>query len=117
MQKRSTCCSRLQENTVWTAVKGGDKVYVNRLANEYEESIFVTDTVLDMVAKGEAKYKDFAVLYRTNAQSNAIERALVKSGIAYKVIGGVRFYDRKEIRDVLSYLFLIQNHAEADKEG
>ena len=95
---------------LWTAAKGGDKVYVNRLANEYEESLFVTDTVLDMVAKGEAKYKDFAVLYRTNAQSNAIERALVKSGIAYKVIGGVRFYDRKEIRDILSYLFLIQNH-------
>ena len=95
---------------LWTAAKGGEKVYVNRLANEYEESLFVTDTVLDMVAKREAKYKDFAVLYRTNAQSNAIERALVKSGIAYKVIGGVRFYDRKEIRDILSYLFLIQNH-------
>lgn len=95
---------------LWTAVKGGEKVYVNRLANEYEESMFVTDTILDMVAKREAKYKDFAVLYRTNAQSNAIERSLVKSGVAYKVIGGVRFYDRKEIRDILSYLFLIQNH-------
>ncbi len=95
---------------LWTAQQGGEKVYVNKLANEYEESLFVTDTVLDMVAKGEAKYKDFAVLYRTNAQSNAIERSLVKSGIAYKVIGGVRFYDRKEIRDILSYLFLIQNH-------
>ncbi len=95
---------------LWTAVKGGEKVYLNRLGNEYEESLFVTDTILDAVAKGEAKYKDFAVLYRTNAQSNAIERSLVKSGIAYKVIGGLRFYDRKEIRDILSYLFLIQNH-------
>lgn len=95
---------------LWTAAKGGEKVYLNKLANEYEESLFVTDTILDMVAKGEAQYRDFAILYRTNAQSNAIERSLVKSGIAYKVIGGVRFYDRKEIRDILSYLFLIQNH-------
>ena len=95
---------------LWTAAQGGDKVYLNKVANEYEESLFVADKVLDMVAKGEAQYKDFAVLYRTNAQSNAIERSFVKSGIAYKVIGGVRFYDRKEIRDILSYLFLIQNH-------
>lgn len=97
---------------LWTAEQGGDKVFLNKLANEYEESLFVTDTILDTVAKGDAKYKDFAVLYRTNAQSNAIERSLVKSGIAYKVIGGVRFYDRKEIRDILSYLFLIQNHTD-----
>lgn len=95
---------------LWTAEKGGEKVYVNKLANEYEESLFVADTIIDMVGSGKAKYKDFAVLYRTNAQSNAIERSLVKSGIAYRVIGGVRFYDRKEIRDILSYLFLIQNH-------
>lgn len=97
---------------LWTATQGGDKVYLNKVANEYEESLFVADKVLDMVAKGEAQYKDFAVLYRTNAQSNAIERSFVKSGIAYKVIGGVRFYDRKEIRDILSYLFLIQNHTD-----
>ena len=97
---------------LWTAAQGGDKVYLNKVANEYEESLFVADKVLDMVAKGEAQYKDFAVLYRTNAQSNAIERSFVKSGIAYKVIGGVRFYDRKEIRDILSYLFLIQNHTD-----
>ena len=95
---------------LWTATKGGEKVYVNRLANEYDESMFVADTILETVAKGESKYKDFAVLYRTNAQSNAIERSFVRTGIAYKVIGGVRFYDRKEIRDILSYLFLIQNH-------
>ncbi|MBQ6947460.1 MAG: UvrD-helicase domain-containing protein [Clostridia bacterium] len=97
---------------LWTASEGGEKVYLNKVANEYEESLFVTDTILDSVAKGEAKYKDFAILYRTNAQSNAIERSLVKSGVAYKVIGGVRFYDRKEIRDILSYLFLIQNHTD-----
>ena len=94
---------------LWTSSGGGDKVFLNKLANEYEESLFVTDTILDMVAKGEGKYGDFAVLYRTNAQSNAIERALVKCGIAYKVVGGIRFYDRKEIRDILSYLFVLQN--------
>ncbi len=97
---------------LWTAAKGGEKVFINKLANEYEESIFVADTILDMVAQGSAKYKDFAILYRTNAQSNAMERSLVKSGIAYKVIGGVRFYDRKEIRDILSYLFLLQNQTD-----
>ncbi len=97
---------------LWTASEGGEKVFLNKVANEYEESLFVTDTILDSVAKGEARYGDFAILYRTNAQANAIERSLVKSGIAYKVIGGVRFYDRKEIRDILSYLFLIQNHTD-----
>lgn len=97
---------------LWTSSGGGDKVLLNKLANEYEESLFVTDTILDMVAKGEGKYGDFAVLYRTNAQSNAIERALVKCGIAYKVVGGIRFYDRKEIRDILSYLFVLQNPAD-----
>ena len=97
---------------LWTDAGSGEKVYLNKLANEYEESLFVADTVLDAVAKKQGSYKDFAVLYRTNAQSNPIERAFVKCGIAYKVIGGVRFYDRKEIRDILSYLYLIQNHSD-----
>ncbi len=97
---------------LWTSAGSGDKVYLNKLANEYEESLFVADTILDAVARDKASYKDFAVLYRTNAQSNSIERAFVKCGIAYKVIGGMRFYDRKEIRDILSYLHLIQNHSD-----
>lgn len=97
---------------LWTKQTGGDKVFENRVANEYEESLFVTDTILDMVSRREAKYSDFAVLYRTNAQSNSVERALVKCGIAYKIIGGLRFYDRKEIRDILAYLYLIQNHGD-----
>ena len=54
-------------------------------------------------------YGDFAVLYRTNAQSNAIEQTLVKGGVPYKIIGGMRFYERKEIKDILAYMYLVHN--------
>ncbi len=95
--------------TLWTAGEKGEPVYLKRLSDDFEESRFVAETIQDRVVQDGAKFSDFAVLYRTNAQSNAMERYLVKSAIPYKVVGGFRFYERKEIKDILSYLQLINN--------
>ncbi|MDD3832902.1 MAG: 3'-5' exonuclease [Oscillospiraceae bacterium] len=94
--------------TLWTDNPKGEKLEVHSLDNEDEESRFIADTIQDGVAGGKG-YGDFAVLYRMNAQANAIERALVKSGIPYRIIGGHRFYDTKEVRDAMAYLKVINN--------
>jgi DNA helicase-2/ATP-dependent DNA helicase PcrA len=86
-------------------------VTVRRCENEEAEARFAADTILDHVAKG-GKYGDFAVLYRMHAQSNAFEKAFISSSVPYKIIGGLRFYDRKEIKDLMAYLSLISNHAD-----
>lgn len=104
--------SERKGKTLWTAMGSGDPVFENRLDDEYQESLFIADTVLDGVATENMHYGDFAVLYRTNAQSNSIEQMFVKSGIPYKIIGGMRFYERKEIKDILAYLYLIHNTAD-----
>ncbi len=98
--------------TLWTASGDGEKIQENRLEDEYQESLFITDTILDGVAVDNMHYGDFAVLYRTNAQSSTLERTLVKSGVPYKIVGGTRFYERKEIKDILAYMFLIHNTAD-----
>ncbi len=94
--------------TLWTQNPPGDKLHLRVLDNEDEEGRFIAETILDGV-RGGRSFRDFAVLYRANAQSNAIERALVKSGIAYRIIGGHRFFDYLEIRDAMAYLRAIQN--------
>lgn len=94
--------------TLWTENGVGEKITGKLLSDERDEGIFVADTILEQVAKGR-KFSDFAILYRTNAQSSSIERALVYSAVPYKVIGGHRFYDRKEVKDVLAYLQVIVN--------
>lgn len=101
--------SQRKGKTLWTASDKGEPIYENRLDDEYQESLFIADTILDSVAVENMHYKDFAVLYRTNAQSNSLEQMFVKSGIPYKIIGGVRFYERKEIKDILAYLYLVHN--------
>lgn len=95
--------------TLWTSGEKGDKVYWYKAVDETDEAKFVADTILDKY-KETGRYSDCAVLYRMNAQSNSIERMLVKCGIPYRVYGGMRFYDRKEIKDVTSYLSFINNH-------
>ena len=94
--------------TLWTQNPKGTQVKVYRALNEQDEARFIADTILDNVAKGQ-KFADHAILYRMNAQSNTIENALIRSGIAYRIIGGQRFYDRKEIKDILAYLRLSVN--------
>lgn len=94
--------------TLWTANGDGSKITVRRCVDEDAEAAFVSDKVLDGVSVGK-KYSDFAVLYRMHAQSNSIEHAFVRAGIPYKVIGGLRFYERKEIKDLLAYMAVITN--------
>ena len=96
---------------LWTSVKGGDKIEVYTAPDEQGEASRVVDTILNNVAQG-GRYSDNAVLYRMNAQSNAIENVLARSGVPYRVVGGHRFYDRKEIRDVIAYLNVIANHGD-----
>ena len=93
---------------LWTDQSGGEKIIVNTSYDEQTEARFVADTVLNGVAKG-GKYSDFAVLYRMNAQSNGVENAFVRMGVPYSVFGGQKFYDRKEIRDAIAYLTVLNN--------
>jgi len=94
--------------TLWTAGDKGDKIYWYKAVDENDEAKFVADTILASY-KETGKYSDNAVLYRMNAQSNVMERTLVKCGIPYRVYGGMRFFDRKEVKDVTSYLAFINN--------
>ncbi len=93
---------------LWTDNGVGSKIVVHNATDERSEAKYIAETILDNVAKGQ-KFSDHAVLYRMNSQSNAIENAIARSGISYKVIGGTRFYDRKEIKDVMAYLQVINN--------
>lgn len=94
--------------TLWTQNPRGEKVELHTCDSERDEAVFVAKTITDGVADGR-KYSDYAVLYRTNAQSNAIEQALSRSGIPHRIIGGHRFYDREEIRDMVAYLQVVNN--------
>jgi len=96
---------------LWTANGAGPKVTVRRAENEEAEAEFVANTVLDGAARG-AHFSDYAVLYRMHAQSNSIEKAFVRESVPYKVVGGLRFYERKEVKDMLAYLSVIANPAD-----
>ncbi|MGN0171457.1 MAG: ATP-dependent helicase [Acutalibacteraceae bacterium] len=97
--------------TLWTDNAQGEQISWYTLDNEDEEARLIAETVQNGVAAGR-RYRDFAVLYRARAQSNAIERALVKSAVPYRVIGGHRFYDTQEVRDAMAYLRVINNPAD-----
>ena len=93
---------------LWTDRAGGDKITLYSAASEQSEARFIADTIAEDLQKG-MKPSDHAVLYRMNAQSNAIENVLMRSGISYRVVGGMKFFDRKEIRDVIAYLNVVNN--------
>ncbi|HEL9644442.1 DNA helicase PcrA [Streptococcus suis] len=93
---------------LWTQNAEGEKITYYKASDENDEAIYVAGQIDQLVRSGKT-YKDFAVLYRTNAQSRTIEEALLKSNIPYTMVGGTKFYSRKEIRDVISYLNLIAN--------
>ncbi|VVU99983.1 ATP-dependent DNA helicase PcrA [Mesonia oceanica] len=97
------------EKVVWTANDDGPKIVVNRLINDGEEGRFVASSIFENKMEHQLKNGDFAILYRTNAQSRAMEDALRKKDIPYRIYGGLSFYQRKEIKDVLAYLRLIVN--------
>ncbi len=94
--------------TLWTENGTGDRLHLMKAENEYDEARQVVEALKTRVSKGR-NFRDFAVLYRTNAQSRAIEDALVRAGIPYRLYGGTRFYERKEIKDILAYLQVIAN--------
>ncbi len=94
--------------TLWTENAEGEKIELHTCEDERDEAAFIARTIMDGVADGR-RYADYAILYRTNAQSNAIEQALSRSGVPHRIIGGHRFYDREEIRDMIAYLQVINN--------
>jgi DNA helicase-2/ATP-dependent DNA helicase PcrA len=96
--------------TLWTDNLEGKGITICNAPNDQQESMFIAETIFDGVKKENRKYSDFAILYRMNAQSGQLERTFSKMGLPHKIIGGIRFYDRKEIKDMLSYLCLIANH-------
>ncbi|WP_341931400.1 DNA helicase PcrA [Streptococcus pluranimalium] len=97
---------------LWTQNADGEQLVYYRANNEQDEAVFIASTISNMAREMGKNFKDFAVLYRTNAQSRTIEEALLKSNIPYTMVGGTKFYSRKEIRDVISYLNVIANTAD-----
>lgn len=104
--------SQRKDKTLFTNNTDGDPIQIREERNEYDEARFVAKTIESMVNSGEGTYNDYAVFYRTNAQSRVLEEQLRTHGIAYRLIGGVRFYDRMEIKDILSYMKLAVNKAD-----
>jgi DNA helicase II / ATP-dependent DNA helicase PcrA len=97
---------------LWTENVDGNKIIMYEADNEHAEARFVVGKMKEMIDSGKYKPSDIAVLYRTNAQSRVMEELLVKSNMSYSIIGGTKFYDRKEIKDLLAYLRLISNPAD-----
>ena len=99
--------------TLWSEREPGEKLERIETGDEREEALAVVDRIKEEVFRKKRGFRDFAVLYRTNAQSRALEDMLRRSGFSYVIVGGVRFYERKEIKDVLAYLKLIVNPRDA----
>jgi DNA helicase-2/ATP-dependent DNA helicase PcrA len=100
------------QRELWTDNSDGEPVVVRELYDGDEEALFVASEVKRLIREEGRSHSDFAVMYRTNAQSRAIEEACIEGGIRYRVVGGTRFYDRREVRDLLAYLRLVHNHAD-----
>ncbi|SDJ51993.1 DNA helicase PcrA [Salimicrobium halophilum] len=94
---------------LWTDNYGGEKIHYHEAGTEREESFFIADKIESLVNNGDFGYDDVAILYRTNAQSRTVEETFMKANIPYQMIGGTKFYDRREIKDLLAYLRLISN--------
>jgi len=97
-----------REKKLWTQNADGDAITYYRADDEKDEAVYIARRIAEATAAGR-KYSDFAVLYRTNAQSRTIEEALLKSNIPYAMVGGTKFYSRKEIRDLIAYLNIVAN--------
>ena len=94
---------------LWTQKKAGDKIHLYQAQGEQDEARFIVEKAITLIANNKYQKKDFAILYRTNAQSRILEETLIHYNVAYNLIGGVRFYERREIKDVLSFLRFITN--------
>ena len=94
---------------LWTENEEGQSITILQGDNEYREADMITQCIIGMIENGERDFKDFAILYRTNAQSRVLEEKMVGHSIPYRLLGGTRFYERKEIKDLISYLKVISN--------
>jgi len=97
---------------LWTSNKEGEPIYFYQAFDERDEAKFIGETIRGMVIEGSAEYRDCAVFYRTHSQSRPIEEECIRSGIPYRIYGGQRFYERKEIKDILAYLRVVANPAD-----
>lgn len=97
------------DKKLWTSASNGDLVTFYKASDETNEAKYVANTIKTLVKDYKCSYKDCAVLYRVNALSNAIEKAMIRENIPYRVFGGTKFYERKEIKDVMAYLSVINN--------
>lgn len=101
-----------KNKTLFTSNNEGDKIIIREEKNEYEEARFVAKTIQTMLSAAEGSASDYAIFYRTNAQSRVLEEQLRSMSIPYRIVGGVKFYDRMEIKDILGYLKLTLNPAD-----
>ena len=104
---------RRKDKKLWTQRDDGRKVALVRCSNEYQEADAIRDRVVELTAEGTRGYHEFAVLYRTHAQSRVIEDSLRRASVPYDIVGGVRFYERAEVKDVLAYARVVSNPADA----
>lgn len=98
-----------KKKKIWTEKKGGHLISSFEAEDEKEEALFIAHEVAKLTKNKQKNYSDFAVLYRTNAQSRIIEEIFLKNSIPYRIIGGIKFYQRKEVKDIIAYLRIIQN--------
>ncbi|WP_369672896.1 DNA helicase PcrA [Enterococcus lactis] len=101
--------SNRKPKNLWTENKEGNKITYYRADNERDETRYIVDRMQEEIRSNHRNYGDFAILYRTNAQSRVMEETLLKANIPYKMVGGHKFYDRKEIKDILAYLNVLAN--------
>jgi len=101
--------SRRKTKSLWTEKEGGDKIFYYTAQDEVDEAFFIVRTIRQILDREHKQYKDFAVLCRTTGQFRAIEESLIRGNIPYRVFGGTKFYDRKEIKDILAYFKIIAN--------
>lgn len=102
-----------RDKRLWTALGDGDKIVGYVGDNDHDEAAFVAGEIDKLMDDGEVKYSDIAVFYRTNNQSRVFEEIFVRMGLPYRVVGGVRFYERKEVRDAMAYLRVLANPDDA----
>ncbi|BBX97914.1 DNA helicase PcrA [Mycobacterium lacus] len=102
-----------REKRLWTDAGAGELIVGYVADNEHDEARFVAEEIDALAARGEITYNDVAVFYRTNNSSRSLEEVFIRAGIPYKVVGGVRFYERKEIRDIVAYLRVLDNPGDA----
>lgn len=98
-----------KDKELWTSKGEGCPIKMYEASTEHDEAHYVVKNVEDIALKDGKNHSDFAILYRTNAQSRVLEEALMKSNMPYKIVGGLKFYDRKEVKDIIAYLRLVQN--------